>query len=238
MELHAALSQLPTTMFNKNSRRQRDVENPGQCYFGMSTFAGPQTQAVLGKQTPYSLKGNNQLKENHNKTYKQLVDLAEMMWIKGSQLFKEETEKMNEVDDQVTIGKSKWTCAAIARNLAAKGHLDLNNMIKGIQAVCVFGNFEGGEVLFGKDHGIIAVPNKHGTIFYGTYRQLFHRVLKVLKGTRIIVAFWTTEAIYQYSKQVLAYFPWKQCDPTKIAIKYCRIVLVFDIAYLLFGLRR
>ena len=40
---------------------------------------------------------------------------------------------------------------------------------------------------------------------------MFHRVL-VLKGTRIIVAFWTTEAIYQYSKQVLAYFPWKVCQ--------------------------
>ena len=91
------------------------------------------------------------------------------------------------------------------------------NQKDGIQAVLVLGKFSGGEVCLdyagrdkcggeskslGLESDVIVVPNKHGTLFIGSYKSIWHSVQEVTSGTRTIIAAYAREDVAVFDRTI------------------------------------
>jgi hypothetical protein len=232
LDLQAELkTSLPRRLWSKNARRQGDnCVNPGQFYLGMSDMGGHHTQAVLGRQVPFFLSSELALQALPC-LYQKVTSLEALAWDYGRRVFPAEAARMLSINSSLRRSATGFTSGAIACNLPAQWHVDEKNMLEGFQVVVVLGCFTGGAVLFdpagrhgrgaesrslGRERDCFSVCNRHGMLFIGKYRQVWHRVERVTSGERMIVAFWAKQSLVDFSETMSrSSFTWSQITALK-----------------------
>ena len=226
LDLQTKIDALPNKYFTKNSRLP---SHKGQLNLGWTCFAGQQTTAICSKPAAYHNKAHPLLEKEQPELLNTIQHYLDFMWSETEILYPIEVSNMKKTSPFFCFGETGYTKVSIGTNFDALWHVDKDNQKNGIQAVFVFGHFEGGEVSFdlagrtgkwkkvnsemvdftkslGNEEDVLIVPNHHGTLYIGSYKSIWHMVNKVTKGQRTIIAAYAREDVKVFDRAIQQHY--------------------------------
>ena len=216
--LHDALLKLPKAYFRKNGRQP---DNKGQCTIGWTTFGGSHTTKVCNVLAPHELKWTQKVKDISG-LHAMLNIVLAYLWGQVKRTFPGDAKRMMEIHKHFRWPETGFHKISIGTNLNALWHADDKNMKHSVQALLVLGHFEGGSVVMdlagrkgtkkdvkegttrslGKEQDHLAIQTKHGTVFVGRYDSIWHKVRRVTKGNRTIIAAYGDNGVAEFSDAI------------------------------------
>ncbi len=179
---------------------------------GWSCFPGRQTTRVFGRTAPTKSRCMQYMEREMPATWLLFMAIVEKVWEMAVSIFPEETAIMrrNNAGGGFLAGTG-FHKADIAMMRELPLHIDRQNTRGSIAAVLVLGDFRGGEASFvvtrdddPTDKREISVSNWHGSLFVGHYESILHEVKTVTLGTRVAVACYSNQAVWDFQRVIRA----------------------------------
>lgn len=219
---------LPTTCGSLKSRASDGRWFP----IGWSCFPGKQSTRVFGLTAPTKSRCMRFMQQEMPASFLLLSAIVEKIWATVVSLFPSESALMtggvSETNGAARAGETGFIAntgfhkadIGIMRDMS--WHKDTQNTKGSIAAVLVLGDFSGGEVCFDFSEGetaankVDAVCNRHGSLFLGHYGSVRHRVNSVVSGTRVVLACYSTQLVYNFQKVLRVHrMSWRQAQEIK-----------------------